>query len=240
MNMGSPLTIIFQTCGIKPERTAYACKTIRFAHRHLCGASVRWIVADDGSPEAHLQEVLQTLHQEGAYVQDVHSERHSYGRSINTAISCLETDIYLPLEDDWILSEPLNIDPYIMALHHLPQIGMIRLGYLNDGLRADLLFYKNSAMHNSMLFGFLRPEVQNPQYNFAGHPSLRHKRFHEFYGLYPEGLQPGATELGMADQYRQRAHEASAPWIVYPLQIAPYGLWAHEGAVQSYDWNGQG
>lgn len=101
-------------------------------------------------------------------------------------------------------------------------IGMVRLGYLNVGMTG------HSFGENGRVYWKLERDANS--YVFTGHPSLRTREFMRHYGPYPEGINPGLTELGFAFQYRQR----TGPEIVYPAECAEYGPFGHIGAEQSY------
>jgi len=66
---------------------------------------------------------------------------------------------------------------------------------------------------------------------FTGHPSLRHRRYREAYGRYPEGLTPGDTELAYAWQFRMGPQ--AAPGIVWPADYLASGLFGHIGTVKT-------
>lgn len=236
--MDAPITIIFQTY----QRTDYALATIAAARANLRYSNLLWYVADDGSSTEHLYQVVRAIvgldHVDLSEEYDhlgfigFHSERTSYGRNTNRAIAvAMEiSPLYLPLEDDWILQEPLDLWQYADLLLSMEDIGMVRLGYLNAGLIGML------APIRDHLYWRLDDAAgrDKSSYAFTGHPSLRHRRYHETHGLYPEGWQPGETENIYATQY---AIGRGAD-IVWPAALGVAGPFGHIGAVKSYDWNG--
>lgn len=214
----SGIVVIFLTYA----RTEYAVRSIRAAIRYLRGPEMRWYVADDGSEPAHLAAVTSEL--SGQLSAGWHSERMGYGASANKAwhIAHEFGDLSLFLEDDWELERELDLTPYAQLLECRPDIGMVRLGYLNLHMRGDV-FGENGRLY------WLLDRTADP-YVFTGHPSLRHRRFREDYGAYPEGLNPGATELGYALQYRN----GKGSEIVWPASMGEWGCFAHIGTQKSY------
>jgi len=226
--VAEPVTIVFLTYA----RTQYAVSTIKSVRQHLAYPDVRWYVADDGSSEDHVAAVVDAL--DGANVVGLHSERKSYGWGANRGIRFArkQGDLMLFLEDDWVLTQTLDLWQDAAVLMEHEETGMVRQGYLNNGIFGEAKSYGNE-MYWRLRDGDFK--------NFTGHPSLRHVRFHDFAGFYPEDLQPGETELGMAWQYAQRVNalpNMSPPAILYPARCAQWGLWGHIGSEQSYVWNG--
>lgn len=221
--MSEPITIVLLTY----ERTEYALRTIESVRSHLQYPDLKWFIADDGSSEDHLSQVVGSIPSDD--LVGVYSQRHSYGRSANEGIRAARERgrLVFFLEDDWELVQPLDIWPYAATLMEDDSIGMVRMGYLNAGIKGE------TVGHRGMLYWELNDESP---YIFAGHPSLRHIRFHDHAGNYTESLQPGETELAMAWKYKTSPDPK--PSIVWPCLLGQSGPFAHIGTVQSYVWNG--
>jgi hypothetical protein len=181
-------------------------------------------VADDGSDPPHFFSVLAALEEKGATVFGSHSEKLGAGKSWNRAVQqTLEhCDLQLSLEDDWELMADLDVRPFVKLLLEKPEVGMIRLGGLPVGL--DLHSVGYDGIH------YLRVEPTT-SYQWSGNPSIRHRRFAEFYGPFPEGKSPGDTEVAYDHQVRKKP---DGPEIWWPLQVGGYGVFAHIGQEQSY------
>ena len=220
--MAEPIVIIFQTW----ERTDVALRTITAARAHLRYPDLRWYVADDGSRPGHVAAVGEAL--DGAHVIGWHSERLGYGATANRAVAAAEqvSDLLLFLEDDWELREPLDLWQYAALLMESAEIGMVRLGNLNLDIRG------RTWAHGGNVYWKLdrEPHIEGTPV-FTGHPSLRHRRYHQAYGDYPEGLIPGDTELAYAYQFRLGAPDA--PAIVWPADYPASGYFGHIGQVKT-------
>jgi hypothetical protein len=221
--MSEPIVIIFQTY----QRTGYALLTIEAAVKHLrYDGPLLWYVADDGSNEWHPRDVVATLERLGQTIVGFHAVRRGYGGNANVAWEAARqiSPLSLWLEDDWQLSEDLDLWPYAALLMSDPNVGMVRLGYLNPGLRGEII-----SRQDRLWLDFEREPTDGNQYVFTGHPSLRHTRYWEAYGEYPTGLIPGDTELAYAYQYRIGA----GPKVVWPLDYPPGSLFSHIGSIKT-------
>jgi len=211
-----PITVILQTY----KRTDYALRTIAAAREllHYQG-ELRWYVADDGSDVAHVASVLGALDPWG-----FHTERRGYGANANAAWGAAESALTFWLEDDFMLTQPLDLTPHAYALMDCAELGMVRLGYINGTMLGTPQEFAQRRYHT-----LPRDWPDTSFYAFTGHPSLRHARYRAAYGDYPVGLAPGETELAYAYQYR--AHEG--PLIVWPEGYPPDGFFAHIGAIKT-------
>lgn len=229
--MAAPIGIVLLTY----ERTEYAIRTIEAAAARLRYPDIRWFVSDDGSRPEHLTEIVDKLVQLNQTVSGSFSQRSSYGSIANAGIRYLYDEegvrLFLMLEDDWELLNVLDLWQYAELLVEREDIGAVRMGYLNNSLRGHL------TGHRDRLYWALddRDSRNRSSYAWAGHPALVHARHFLVHGFYPEMLQPGETELAMANQY---SYNPPHPMIVWPVHLGEAGPWGHIGTVQSYTWNG--
>lgn len=218
-----PIVVVLLTY----QRTAYAVRTVAAARRHLGFAGeIGYYLADDGSDPAHVAAVREALG--GAWLVGEHSARRGYGANANAAWRAVdgETPLTLWLEDDWELTAPLDLTPYAHLLQTRDEIGMVRMGHLNLDIRGRTWGHDGRVY---WLFDHAPHHEGTPV--FTGHPSLRHRRYRECYGWYPEGRSPGDTELAYAYQFRVGPPEG--PGIVWPAELGPWGAFAHIGGVKS-------
>lgn len=231
--MTEMITVVLITYGHTPERTEYAIRTIRSVEKYLQYPRWQWYISDDGSQGPHLQTVLDEVKLSKSPLLGFHSDRISYGgganRGINAAIQS-GSSLMIMLEDDWELNRPLDMYKYAALLLERRDIGMVRMGYLNDELSGTLIG------HSGSLYWLLDDSRSRnySRFSFAGHPSLIHSGFFEVYGMYPERWQPGDTELRMCWQ----VSGGCGPKIAWPAELGERGPWDAIGAIQSYNWLG--
>jgi hypothetical protein len=72
----------------------------------------------------------------------------------------------------------------------------------------------------------------------SNRPHLKHRRFHNFFGLYPEGMKLGETEESFCHQCKDKARGASnCPHVLVPLDVLTESSWDHIG--QSFQLMGE-
>ncbi|KKK56164.1 hypothetical protein LCGC14_3067280 [marine sediment metagenome] len=216
-------------CLLTYERTEYAVRTVRSVCTNLKYPNLAWYVADDGSKGEHVFAVHEELAKYGVKVFGSHSEKLGPGPSWNKAIeqSLEQCDLVLWLEDDWELGEELDVTRYVRLLLDVPEVGMVRLGYMAVGL--DLHSVGHDGVH------YLRVEKSQP-YAYSGNPSIRHRRYFDAYDWYPKKAKtnPGDCEIWHDAKFRKK----DGPQIWWPMDL-PLGGWGggfgHIGQEPSYE-----
>lgn len=210
---------------------------------------LRFHIADDGSPEGYVEDLRKWLknswheNPQFAAMPFTYSitPRLGWGSNVNESTRHVKSDYTYFTEDDYVLKRELDLCPYVAAMEVAPSIGLMRFGiagheitcHLNEvDIRKWLPDYQeageNGAGYTSD--GRLNIWVIDKQYvggrysfyHYSNRPHLKHRRFHEAYGLYPEGLTLGNTEHGMNHQYQQGTPQ---PYIACP---ANWTLWHYD------------
>jgi glycosyltransferase involved in cell wall biosynthesis len=174
-----------------------------------------WIIADDGSPTAYIDQLKGLLPNEQVFVTN--ANRHGVGASKNIALrqAFISTRLVLLLEDDWCLADKFNITSYADLLIANPRVGVIRLGYLSHGIKADLV--GDVEGYGPMCYWRIVPN--SDQYAYSGQISLRSVNWYNTIGYHQEGVNPGAEELNMCGRYNT---SPNPPEILFPANIASH------------------
>jgi len=208
------------------ERTHLAVETIKSVKEKVIYPNIGFHIADDGSSPEHIERLLHEIG--GSYSVEIsNAQRGGVGRSMNLGIEAAlkRADLWLHLEDDWVLPAPLDLKPHVDLLMQNGNIGMVRLGRLSAGITA-----KTIPGLNGECWWELRRASDT--YVFSGNASLRHRRFHDAYGPYREGLPPGRTELWYCDRFNR----GKGPEIVWPSFLSTKEMFVHIGDHHSYKW----
>lgn len=210
------------------RRLELALATIRSVREMVVYPNIGFHIADDGSGAGYIQALLNEIGPSYHTTVSLTAQPSGgVGHNMNLGIeTCLErADLWLHLEDDWALREPLDLTPCVELLVDDPNIGMVRLGRLS----ADLLGRSYSGA--GKLWWLLQRNA-NP-YIYSGNAALKHRRFHEAYGSYKEGLTPGKTELWYCGQFNANKE---GPGIVWPAWLTYEQTFQHIGDHQSFKW----
>lgn len=207
------------------RRLELAIETIRSVKQFLNYPNFGFHIADDGSGQDYINALCQEIG--GSYsVTITDAERGGVGKNMNLGIAgCLSrADLWLHLEDDWVLRQKLDLVPCVQLMSENEIIGMVRLGRMSGGITAesiggvDRLWWK-------LIKG-------SDTYVFSGNAALRHRRFHDAYGPYIEGLPPGQTELWYCDHFSG----LNGPSIVWPAWLSTEETFFHIGDSHSFKW----
>lgn len=217
-----PIWIVLTTY----KRTELAKKTILGLKENLRYDNIGWVIVDDGTEGDHLQILKDTVGSSYT-IHTYDGKRAGVGHNMNVALhkvfDDLKGSLVLMMEDDWNLEKSFDIAPYVEILLKNQDAGMIRFGYAAPGLEAKLVSEQNKLLWQLSYNG--------ETYRFTGHPSLRHKRFHDQYGYYAEGLTPGWTELDMCAKVNRK----DGPKIYIPYEFNQWGAFGHIGAESLAD-----
>lgn len=211
------------------RRTIFAlCKHLYYPQDRL-----RFHLSDDASPP--LREAVNNCPAGTPYVDYIRqqfpclsfshttTDRAGWGANVNAGMRyCLQHSDYVFLcEDDYVALRDLDLEAGVALLEstedlHKPgpaparePIGLVRF----DGIAAHWLNLQlREADTRIGAVSYLKIGLDSPFLNAYSHrPHLKHKRFHEAYGYYPEGLRLGETESAFAHAVKGKA---SGPWLV--------------------------
>ena len=189
------------------QRAAILRQTLRGLAQHLRYAGeLIYVIADDGSTDDthatigdHADLVGNTL--------TVVTDRGGMGANTNMGLrtALTYTDLVFQLQDDMQLLEPLDLTPHAQWLLSHPQDGYIRLWGVGGHRYTATLDerYWRIDWHSDEL------------YIASDRPHLKHRRFHEVVGFYPEGLRTNVTEEAWCHQAKD-AGRRGAPAVLVP------------------------
>lgn len=211
------LVVLFITYN-RPE---YAWDSLRQSLSNLkYDGQIKYYLADAGSPDGQHDRHKTLLEVFGVLLGE-HSETLTPGANWNRAIKAFEDKpVYLRLEDDFILREPIDVTPYVQLLLENESVGMVRLGLLPIGLDCY------TEGHGGIVYLNI---LHTKDYSFSGNPGLIHQRLHRECGLFNESTNPGDTEVDFDAKVRR-----SNLKILRPARLGDYSPWAHIGGERSY------
>lgn len=217
-----PVTVIIPTLSTEQfNRRAILRETVSSLKRNLrYSGALRFLISADGlDPSAEFY---------GEPDVRVIFGINSLGANTNNLLIHAETDILFQQDDDLWLLEPLPLDRHVEKLAADATAGWIRLwgcGYhkivatltAHPEIPNDGVYWRCSCLESEV-------------YLLSFRPHLKHKRFHDHYGLYPVGFKAGETEEGMGYQMKAVHKERPGPDVLIPLSGLPYdSIYQHAG-----------
>lgn len=142
------------------------------------------------------------------------------GANLNFLIAQTSEPLLLQLDDDHHLVEPLNLNEHAATLTDDPTAGAIRLMGVT-GHRYQATLYGR--------YWWVHWDSPHELYVASFRPHLKHRRFHEHYGLLPEGLRLGHTEEAWCHQCKDIYARFGGPRILIPIESTSERAWQHVG-----------
>lgn len=206
-------------CLLTYNRFDYAHKTLQnvLENTTYTNGTLHVHIADDGSPGDYVDRLryLAGCYDKVASVSHSITERKGYGGNFNRATNIIHdySDYVLPLEDDWVLTAPLDLNPIIQDMQSDSDIQCIRLapvGWTFQQLAEFVGVNFRTYLH-------LLPESTN-QYVFSGNPRVESVLFERSVGLWPESLSPGQTEISVMGRTAARTGIYVPMWCLPPFK----------------------
>lgn len=194
--------------------------TLASWNKYLAYEGDLWLhVADDGSraPLASLGPWKIRL------LGMSYQERHGVGASLNTGFR-FAFDNHVPITayfvDDWCLTSPLDITPWVRLLMEREDVGMVRLGPPHPNTTGTVEAFTSEWQSWGL-------RMDRYAYAFGHRPALYHKRMIDAYGWFKEDCNALVCE----QDYAERFCRMEGPDIVLAL---PHP-WQHLDSVELAD-----
>lgn len=213
---------------------------------------LRWHIADDGTGEGYVLRLQQFIidslaHRCEPYITHTITQRQGWGANVNAALLAVQSDYVYFTEDDYVLLRPLDLRPHVALMETHKNVGLVRYGIAGHGMwtavrEADISAWMPEFQENSSDQGYtgagklsyleIHPRMIAGEYGFyrySNRPHLKHRRFHQHFGPYPEGLSLGRTEEAM--NHLIGLHAKDSPALVCP---SDWVLWHYDHIGVSY------
>lgn len=216
---------MFAVVVITYNRKELLRETLRRFQEQLTPQPDAVYIADDGSIDG-TQAMLQEEFPAATLVQ---SNGARLGGNSNAGLRAAfaEHEIVLHTQDDYYLMQPLDLSRHIDTLLTEEAIGWIRLGNVHA--------HSFTARLNDQ---YWHVDWYSPSIWIASdQPHLKHRRFHEAYGWYPEGLPVAETEVAWCCTTQVHGKQVGTPVVAVPV-YQPSGLWWHAGDDTSFNQRG--
>ena len=244
------------------NRAAALVDTIKALHKNLNYPHIEWLISDDSSPDApDGKPYVEVLHEallenrfnrkkfEGLRIVTT-AHNSGLGANLNNLIAHTNTDYLLQIEDDYLLTDTIDLMPIVAAMEKVTSIGMARISGITQPfhhvtLEAHEVVIRDACPSHTDgvswgvegVFAYYQLLTSSRDaYLYSNMPHLKHvKRFHGTYGLYPEGLKLGATEEAYAVRVRNMIDEKGlqiivpASCLVSRFANISRGSWKDEG-----------
>lgn len=212
------------------EREAELVRTLDGLRANLSYPAdrLRWIICDDSSPSNFAGRIAKRAAYRDWHMQVVKTAQNGgWGRNVNNGLAHVDTEYTFFIEDDYVLTQPLDLRVGVAFLEAKPAIGMLRyrgtagehvvLHQMEAHIEDWLPDYRDGMGLLGRLQYCLLDSGSPSLYLYSHGAHLKRRSFHAFYGPYPEGTKLAATEEGYAHIVKRLMKEPGAP----PIAILP-------------------
>lgn len=222
------------------NRAEEIARTVSALHESLTySGKLHWLICDDATGGKYLDKLKRSAAFKGLEVTFVSTPTNAgWAANVNNGLRQVKTEFVFFLEDDYVLTEKLALDPGIALMLTKSHIGMLRyrgtagdhvvLHQMESDINAFLPDYREAQGVAGKLTYCLLDSGSPTVWLYSHGPHLKKMAFHQFYGLYPEGFRLGETEERFAHTVKDGMKKQGAP----ALAILPGWIpmkWNHIG-----------
>lgn len=208
------------------NRTQTVAMTISRLHQFLIypGQITYWLGVDNDN-ESALQVASYIMEVTGLCVNAIDGPRRkihkpgSLGANINMLLSATHDNLLMQMDDDHHIQRTIDLTSHVEKLLTDTSSGWIRL--------MGVGFHRYCACLDGRYWrvNWDSPELYIP----SNRPHIKHRRFHDHFGLYPEGLKLGETEEAFCHKCKDIASKVSGPQVLVPLDVLTETSFDHVG-----------
>lgn len=178
------------------DRIEEITRTIKALCTNLYYAgNLKWHLADDSSPGDYIQQIKREF-TNLSFTYSI-TARKGWGANVNRAMLNIRTDYIFLCEDDYVAKRDIDLSSGVALMEANQQVGLVRY----DGISGHTLTLslKEDKVGEFGRVEYLEIFPNSPHLNvYSNRPHLKHRRFHQFYGLYREA-RIGERHLGMCE-----------------------------------------
>ena len=157
---------------------------------------LHWHLADDASPGTYIQD----LHQDFSHLKfsATSTNRQGWGANVNKALKFIRDDYTFLCEDDYVAVRQIKLHIGVRILEAQPTIGLIRYDGIAGHLGLNLWLREARTPIGTLSYLEIDRGHSGHLNVYSNRPHLRHRRFQNVVGYYPEGISLGHTEEAYA------------------------------------------
>lgn len=117
-----------------------------------------------------------------------------WGNNVNTALKYITTDYVFLMEDDRCAYDTINLVDGVKLMQNCNDVGLVRY----DGIAGhkETVWEMSEVRNKNVRLSYMavNHKLSKRPITYSNQPHLRHTRFTQFYGYYPENVKLGMCE----------------------------------------------
>ena len=172
-------------------------KTIDALIQHIkYDGELNWHIADDSTGGNYIEKIFRDYPKLN-FTATV-TKRAGWGANVNKALSSIKNDFIFLCEDDYVALKDIQLNHGVALLSGTKELGEVRY----DGIAGHVGLVLELKEFHSINYLVIDKEKSSHFNVYSNRPHLRHRRFHDLLGMYPEGISLGETETSYAGRVK--------------------------------------
>ena len=130
-------------------------------------------------------------------------KKPGWGNNANAALKKIKTNFIFLIEDDREAYNTINLVDGVKLLQEKPNTGIVRYDGIAGHLDTVLKLKEVKTDNERFSYCEIDQELSRRPITYSNQPHLRHTRFTEYYGLYPENVKLGRCERIYANHVKR-------------------------------------
>lgn len=129
-----------------------------------------------------------------------------WGNNVNTAIKKINNNFIFLIEDDREAYATIDLVNGVRLLNEKRDVGLVRYDGIAGHIDTVLRLQEVKTQDCRFSYCIIDQELSRRPITYSNQPHLRHIRFTEYYGLYPENVRLGQCERLYASHIKRNPH----------------------------------
>jgi glycosyltransferase involved in cell wall biosynthesis len=210
-------TVTIQICTYNREEEISKVVRALIEHIQYPRNKINLLISDDATPGGYFSRLKarpEFNYWDTFFVSP--PKNIGWGAQVNYSSKHIRTDKVFFIEDDYLLTTPLDLRLGVEILNSASHLGMLRYrgtaGASIDYTQEEVMLSKEYKFHRDLpgRVQILRLLPSSKHLNVYSHgPHLKTRKFHFHYGPYPEGFKLGETEEKYSHVVKDKLREDS-------------------------------
>ena len=208
-------------------------------HNYNLGDLIFHAADNDSEARASAKDYIPSIISEFPYLnwQYTIEKKPGWGNNVNTALKKINTNFIFLIEDDREAYDTINLKDGVTLLQNETDLGVVRYDGIVGHIDTVLTLKECQINKHKIPYCEINQRLSRRPITYSNQPHLRHKRFTEYYGLYPENVKLGKCERLYASHIKRNPDGPKIAILQDGIQNRFHHLGAGKNSRQHSEWD---